>query len=160
IKLIEDYNLYLLDTMHPILEPMKSIASGRSIPNHVKKAASPEPRIYRRNRIEYCVVQPGDNVKKLTEQYSMFKREIRRFNEMGKDEEVTAGQEIYLQPKRKKAESGYTTHTVEAGENMHSISQIYGIKLKWLYKRNRMEMGTEPKVGQVVWLRGKKPAKK
>ena len=31
---------------------------------------------------------------------------------------------------------------------MYSISQLYGIKLKHLYKKNRMDFGEEPYVGQ------------
>jgi len=40
---------------------------------------------------------------------------------------------------------------------MYSISQNYGIQMKWLYKRNGMKIGTQPKVGQQIWLRGMKP---
>ena len=35
---------------------------------------------------------------------------------------------------------------------MYIISQIYGIKLKHLYKKNRMTFGSEPYVGQKLHL--------
>jgi hypothetical protein len=39
---------------------------------------------------------------------------------------------------------------------MRSISQLYGIKLKSLYKKNNMKAGEEPKEGDVLFMRKKK----
>jgi len=39
---------------------------------------------------------------------------------------------------------------------MKSISQLHGIKLKSLYKKNLMKLNEEPKVGQKLYLRKKK----
>ena len=57
---------------------------------------------------------------------------------------------MYLQPKRKKGTKPF--HTVLANETMYGISQLYGIKLKYLYKKNRMEEGSQPYVGQKISL--------
>ena len=83
--------------------------------------------------------------------------EIRRYNEIPRNKDVKPGQVIYLQPKRRQAEAGYSIHSVEKGETMYSISQLYGIKLKWLYRRNGIKPGVEPVTGQEIWLRGMKP---
>jgi len=40
---------------------------------------------------------------------------------------------------------------------MYLISQRYGIKLKSLYKMNRMEEDSEPAPGSTIWLRKIKP---
>jgi len=58
---------------------------------------------------------------------------------------------LYLEKKRNRAEEEY--HIVRENENMYSISQKYGIKLRKLYKHNDMEEGTQPKVGQRLVLR-------
>jgi len=42
---------------------------------------------------------------------------------------------------------------------MRTISQLYGIRLNKLYRKNRMEPGTEPRTGQMLWLQDKKPRK-
>ncbi|MFA5815132.1 MAG: glucosaminidase domain-containing protein [Bacteroidales bacterium] len=159
IKLIEDYKLFLLDTMQPVVEPMNSITDN-PIPNSVREAVAPEPKVFHRNRIDFMVTRPGDNIKKLTAELYLLNWEIRKYNEIPKDQDVRPGQVIYLQPKRRQAETGYTFHPAEKGESMYSIAQLYGIKLKWLYKRNHMKQGTQPKAGQEIWLRGMKPAKK
>jgi hypothetical protein len=40
---------------------------------------------------------------------------------------------------------------------MFLISQKFGIKLKSLYKLNRMEEGSDTQPGSVIWLRNIKP---
>jgi hypothetical protein len=159
IKLIEDYKLYLLDEMPAAVEPMNSIAGDR-IPTVIPEAVASEPKVFHRNRIDFFIVRKGDNIKKLTAELDLLKWEIRKYNEIPRKQDVRPGQLIYLQPKRTKAEAGYNFHTVAKGESMYSISQIYGIKLKWLYKRNNLKPGTQLKVGQEIWLRGRKPANK
>jgi len=42
---------------------------------------------------------------------------------------------------------------------MYEISQKFGIKLRKLYTKNRMEEGREPREGQVIYLKVKKPRK-
>jgi len=42
---------------------------------------------------------------------------------------------------------------VGPGETMHYISQMYGIKLKPLYKLNRMKIGEQPQTEQIIHLR-------
>jgi hypothetical protein len=159
IKLIEDYNLFLLDSMQPLVEPMNSI-SDHPIPSNFPEAAVPGSKVFHRNRIDFMIAGPGDNIKKITRDMGLLNWEIRRYNEIPRGEEVKPGQIVYLQPKRKQAEHGYSTHTVEKGETMHSIAQLYGIKLKWLYRRNGMKAGAEPEAGQEIWLRGTKEGKK
>lgn len=156
IKMVEDYKLYQLDRQLPVIEPMNSIAQGQ-IPNVFAEAQVPEIKAGNRNRIKYVVAAPGDNIESLTKKLDLLNWQIRSYNEIPEGQDLRPGQVVFLQPKRRHAEAGYTVHTVEKGETMYSISQYYGIRLKWLYKRNNMPSGSEPKVGQQVWLRGRKP---
>ena len=73
---------------------------------------------------------------------------------MPKDEEIKAGEVVYLKPKRRRGSED--KHIVTKTDNMRGISQTYGIKLKHLYKKNRMETGTEPKVGEVLYMQKKR----
>lgn len=159
IKLIEDYKLFMLDTKRPVLEQMNSL-SRNPITHNFPEATASGAKVFHRNRINYTVAGKGDNIESLTNKLNMLKWEIRKYNEIPKNKDIQAGQLIYLQPKRRHAEAGYSIHSVEKGETMYSISQVYGIKLKWLYKRNRMNSGSQPGVGQEIWLRGMKPVQK
>ncbi|MCB0510746.1 MAG: LysM peptidoglycan-binding domain-containing protein, partial [Bacteroidetes bacterium] len=62
----------------------------------------------------------------------------------------TPNQFVYLQPKRKKGSE--KTHVVKAGETMWDISQLYGIQMDKLYKKNNMVFDKQPKPGEIVYL--------
>ena len=62
---------------------------------------------------------------------------------------------MYIEAKHRKASKGELTHRIEPGETMHYISQLYGIKLRPLYKRNGMKAGQEPRTEEVIYLRKK-----
>lgn len=61
---------------------------------------------------------------------------------------------VFIQPKRNRFRGKQKWHYVKEGEDMFSISQEYGIKLKKLYNRNRIPSGTEPQEDQRLKLKG------
>ena len=113
-------------------------------------------KILVRNRIEYIIVQEGDTYESLTRELNLMPFELARYNEIERGAELNNGQELYLQPKRKKASVEFPTHTVQEGETMYRISQMYGIRLKSLSKKNLMHEGEEPEPGTVLFLRKKR----
>jgi LysM repeat protein len=114
-------------------------------------------RVMENNRIQYIIVKDGETREKIENEFQLLKWELSRYNELDSDFSPVAGQILYLQPKREKAEPGKELHTVAEGETMYSISQMYGIKLKSLYEMNRMAEGEELTAGQKIWLRNEKP---
>ena len=49
---------------------------------------------------------------------------------------------------------GHFVHVLRAGESMYSVSQKYGIRLKNLYKMNKMDADDPaPEVGTILRLR-------
>ena len=107
------------------------------------------------NEVKYVLANKGDSYFKIAKEYEMNVGELYSYNELGKDATLSPGQMVYLQPKRRSACIEY--HIVKPGETMYGISQQFGIKLKMLYKKNLMEPGTEPVVGQKLWMRNTKP---
>ena len=57
----------------------------------------------------------------------------------------------------KSSSGNVATYKSQVGESMHDISQKFGIKLKKLYAKNRMDEGQQPKSGQLIYLQSKKP---
>lgn len=110
-----------------------------------------------RNRIEYIIINEGETYENLNMKFDLLSWEIPRYNELSDGDELYPGQIIYIQPKRNKAEAGNNFHTVKEGETMYSISQLYGIKLRMLYEKNRMEYGEVVGEGMELWLRKVKP---
>jgi LysM repeat protein len=64
------------------------------------------------------------------------------------------GDILYLEKKNRRADKEHFVHVLRAGESMYSISQKYGIRLKRLYKLNKMsEDESTPEVGTILRLR-------
>lgn len=106
------------------------------------------------NNIKYVIAKKGDTFYGLAEEFDMNIWQIYKYNDYNKTDELKAGDVIYLQPKRSKATEEY--HNVKKGDTMRRISQLYGVKLKSLYKKNRMIFGTEPNVGDQLFLKKKR----
>ncbi|MFO7369431.1 MAG: glucosaminidase domain-containing protein [Bacteroidales bacterium] len=118
----------------------------------------PSRSILERNRVKYVVASTGDTYESLTDEFGKMSWEIPDYNDIANPGLLAAGQVIYLQPKRNKAELGKNTHMVKEGETMYTISQLYAIKLQRLYLMNDMNPGTKPSVGTLLQLR--KPVKR
>ena len=74
------------------------------------------------------------------------------------DLETTSGlqknQIVYLERKKIKITQGKQIHIVRNGDTPYSISQKYGIRLKWLCKRNKIKKDDILEQGTQVYLRG------
>ena len=115
------------------------------------------PRVMENNRLRYIVVKDGDTREKLEDEFQLLRWELPKYNELAMISSLPPGQILYLQPKREKAEEGKEFYNATEGDTMYLISQRYGIKLKSLYKMNRMEEASEPEPGSTIWLRNIKP---
>jgi LysM repeat protein len=117
-------------------------------------------KVYMRNRIKYIEVIEGDTYQKLTKELELMPWQLAKYNDIERGAKLKVGQELFIQPKRRKAEANHTLHIVEAGETMPMISQMYGIRLKSLYSRNRVDKNHEPEPGEKIYLRGRRPKDK
>ncbi len=158
IKIIEDNQLYVFDQGGSLSNNAKddSIADSQKVvlgdvDNF--KIYTEKHRVFSKNRIDYIIVKKGDTFKSITEELGMLPWELNKYNETDTDSKLVEGQILYIQPKRNKAEHGFDFHEVKEGETMYAISQMYGVKIKKLYEKNLMDEGTEPIVGQKLWLR-------
>ena len=115
----------------------------------------PNPhQTYLANGMVYVVARPGDTFKSLGKELDMSSKKLRKYNELPKDYVFKGGEIMYLEEKNKKAPKDYIVHVVREGESMYSISQKYGIRLKNLYKMNKMKPeDPAPKVGDILRLR-------
>jgi len=78
---------------------------------------------------------------------------VKKYNDADSSTEMLrTGEVVYLQPKRRKYKPK-THHIVKEGETMKEISQLYGIKLKVLYKKNNLKLGSEPTEGTKLSLK-------
>jgi LysM repeat protein len=96
----------------------------------------------------------GQSFEDIANLYNIDIKELRRFNELesGEEKDLPKGCFVYLEPKANTVSGENGPHTVAAGEDMHSISQRYGIKLSKLYQRNYLKKGEEPVAGEFIFL--------
>lgn len=106
------------------------------------------------NGLKCITVKQGDTYYSIIDNFEVTRLDLIRWNDFEPEHVLQAGEVIYLQPKKRKAKEEY--HIVKEGETLHSISQLYGIKLKVLRKKNCLNKGVEPAVGEKLWLRKKK----
>lgn len=106
------------------------------------------------NGVPVKTAMSGETVTSIADENFVKDRHIRKWNDLPSDAQIIPGEIVYLKPKRRRGSED--THTVTKGEDMRDISQLYGIKLKHLYRKNRMEQGSEPKEGEVLHMQKKR----
>jgi LysM repeat protein len=146
IDIIETYELYMLDedrhglTRRPQYKEVK-------LSVHVIES----------NNNTMCIrAKEGDTWKSLSKEFSMSQRKLLKYNDAIESIVILPGDIIYLEKKQKKASKVYKKnfwHKVRHGESMYSISQLYGIRLKNLYKLNYMSINDVIGEGELLKIR-------
>ena len=116
---------------------------------------NPDPhQPYINNGLLYIVVRSGDSWKSISKEFDISQKKLRKYNDLYKGYALQSGDILYLEKKKRKADKEHIVHVLRAGESMYTISQKYGIRLKNLYKLNKMdEESPSPKVGTILRLR-------
>lgn len=101
------------------------------------------------NKNYYVVARDGDTFKSIAHEIGVSYRAIARYNERDRNDILSKGDIVYLKKKRTKADKSFKGkyHEVRLGESMYSISQLYGIRLKSLYKKNGLTPDYEIHIG-------------
>lgn len=105
------------------------------------------------NRVKYIIVRKGDTFESINNEFELRNWELTHYNNLEDNYTLQEDDKLFIQAKRGKAAKHNTTHRIEDGETMHSISQLYAVKLKRLYRLNRMSIGSNLKEGQILQLR-------
>ena len=160
IKIIEDNNLYAFDTVTATDNVVYA-----SVPPPVKirqlqtESVTEVPMVVQRkggelNRTQYVLAKDGDTYQTLAKEFDMMPWQILKYNDLKKTDRIKDGETIFLKPKRRKAQAAF--HILTEGETLRDVSQKYAVKLKALYKYNHLEEGSQPVVGEKIWLSKKK----
>lgn len=172
IKLIEDEKLYLLDKVKPdeVVAIQAATTNKNKMPLEavqekitetlgnfvINPYASLETKDI--NGISYIVVSGGDTYESIARAMGLKTWELYKYNDLPNDApEPQPNTILFVEKKRTVAQKGIDFHTVKPTETMYGISQKYGVRLNSLYRKNRMEKGSEPKIGQRLYMRKRKP---
>lgn len=161
IKIIEDHQLYLLDqkqTIRPLLANSKSPSLNKGISDKMIINPFNSRKKVTINNLDAVVAREGDTYEIMAQSLGIEAWELYNFNDQGAGYRPQPNEVVYIEQKHRKASKNQEFHTASEGETMHFISQMYGLKLNPLYRRNRMKPGEQPQSGQVVYLRKRRPA--
>lgn len=144
ISLIERYELFKYDQMlsDDLDAPVADVL---------------EAGIFVNNDVKYATANANETVADIAKRTDTSLRSLLKYNEQLHDgnQELKEGERVYIQPKR----SGYRGkrqkwHVMEADQKLFTVSQLYGVKLNKLLRRNRLEENMEPAEGAQIKLRG------
>ncbi len=144
IKVIETYELFKLDNM-----TTTDVLAGNTTSLEFLG-------VLLNNDVKMVLAKEGQTPGEIAQSTNTAVKSILRYNEKLTDgsQPLAAEQRIYIQKKRRSYREKKKYHYVKAGDNMYQISQTYGIRLKRLYKRNRLRYGTQPAIGEKIKIRG------
>lgn len=150
ISLIEENELYKYDQ-----EVLARAGERKGKAEYDKTEYAGGRKVYYNNRVKYVYARDGDDFLSLSEELDLFNWQLPKYNDLPDKNVFNEGEKVYLQPKRNKAEAGKKIHIVKDGETLHSISQLYAMKVEKLAFRNNIGPNAELTVGQELVLRGK-----
>ena len=171
VKIIESMKLYLLDKENgnKIYAAAKSAAANTEAwwesniatsdeqinPNAFRVTVNSHKGygVYRSNHTFYVVAKEGDTFESVGEIFDISPKMLRKFNDVPKDGKLAKGDIVYIERKKTQWLGNVMQHKVVRDENIYSLSQSYGIRLKSLKKLNRMREGEDVKRGDIIRLK-------
>lgn len=150
IGIIQTYELYQYD---------KAKSYDHFMAQHANdQAANQEDLlhpIYRFNKNYYLRARKGDTYDIIAKEVGISARKLAKYNEQPRKTKLVEGEVVYLKKKQKKAPKEYKKqpHVVKAGDSMYAIAQMYGIRLKSLYKMNKLSPDHTLRKGEKLKLR-------
>jgi len=149
IRIIEMYNLMQFDDA----KIRRETSTALNLP---KNSFFDKHTVLRNNKNYFIIVEIGDNMATISRETGVSLRKLYKYNDLTRDYVPTQGDIIYLQKKQKHASREYRhypIHIVEHNQSMFDIAQLYGIRLKYLYKLNKIDADYVPQVGDILRIR-------
>lgn len=159
IKYIEDYHLDRFDVLEKA-EEVEVPLPPHQIEAPVVAMADEEfhfpltRELYSINGVPFVYALEGETYKSIAKYYHLFHKEILRFNDLKKDQELLPGTVVYLSYKKNHSPAGLDKYIVaEDGEDFHAICQRFALKEKAVLKLNGLKKAPELREGDEIKLR-------
>ena len=149
IEIIQLYKLYQYDSA----KGYDHFMAQRTKDREVGGASLHTIKIFNKNY--YLIARRGDTFKSIGQEVVISYRKIAKYNERHRKDHLDEGEIVWLKKKQRKAPKDYKgrLHYVRQGESMYTIAQQHGIRLKNLYKMNKLSPDYQIKVGDALKLR-------
>lgn len=160
IRIIEDNNLHRLDykeTFNTLLAYDSKQQLNQGMSDRMTINPFNSHKIITVNGLEAVVARKGDTYEMIAQETGKKDWQLYKYNDRPAGHKPQPNEVVYIEQKKRRAPREHPTHIAEEGETMHYISQYYGIRLKPLIRRNNMEYGQQPRSGEIIYLRKRKP---
>lgn len=109
------------------------------------------------NKTKAVLIPQNLSVENIAKMLNKKTTEIIAYNEMlyGPDQIVFEGSYIFTDLKKKDYSGKEKTHTIQKGETIETIANMYGIRANTLYSLNRIPKGNQPLEGETINLKDK-----
>ena len=142
IGIIETYGLDKFDRKGARFEKVDIIKAGMM---------THQP--YLSNGLLYVRLNEGETLKDIAREFEISKMSLRRYNDIDRKFTPESGSVIYLEKKKNKADKIYETHVVRPEDSLWSISQLYGVRMKSIIRRNNLSADNPLVVGMELKIR-------
>lgn len=158
IHIIEENKLYELDNKN-LLASNSNNAPTTKKAFFAKSENDFEPidicgndrTLYTNNGVKFIFAEAGDNFSTIAKDLNIYSWQVYKYNELNKEDQLEEGQMLYVQKKKRKANQKY--HVIKENESLYSIAQLYGVQLKALLKKNKLDLGESVQIGQQLRLK-------
>ena len=144
VRLIQRANGLTGDRIR-IGEPLWVPAGRLSVPDATLQAVASRGRVTGQPGAlpgqEWITVAPGDSLWRLSREYGQSVAQLRRWNAMGRDEDLYPGQRLRVAPPPGRR---LTLHRVAAEDSLPGVAERYGVSVGELRRWNRLGSGRLP----------------
>lgn len=163
IDIIERYQLYTYDDDHNHIQEVVNELNANKKPvekrsPEVTASNSTSHAAYLKfneiNRCRVVINNKPQSIQAIANKVGEPLDKILAYNEMYyyADQLINPGAIIYLEKKKRSYRGEEMYHVVQEGETMETISQMYGLKLRSLYAKNRMPRAAKTVPGEKLSL--------
>lgn len=145
IGIIEYYDLAQYD--HQRIDYSKTLdnhVANTSQAQNAKHVITHTPKLC--NDVAYVIANKDDSYELIAYETGIKASKLRKYNEVSSCAQPKPGTIVYLAKKKDHvaAPIRHAFHRIEVGESIHSISQRYGIRMKNIYKWNKLPADYRP----------------
>ena len=110
--------------------------------------------VFKINGTYFVNALAGETFESIAESYSLFIKEILKFNDLKESRQLIPGEIVYIRPKSRRTVKGLDKYIVaEDGEDLRTICQRFGVQMSSVMKRNGLKEGDLLQKDQELLLR-------
>lgn len=141
----------------PVIKPdVKPLPEPKKISSKAEEMYPGEKPVFvLHNGLEAIKAKQGDDINKLAIQAGISRNKFLKFNDLRIFDQLIPNEYYYIEGKQNKANALF--HVARQGETLRDVSQLYGITIQAIIRKNRMKKGEPLQPGRELWLRNRRP---